>query len=123
MPIADSANKRSITATFIITLNGNFLPVQLIYVSKITQKFPRRKFQDLFSFSVNSSHLNNSTVSVRVMEEIVAPYVEEQPKSLQLPRQAALIIMDMFRGQVAAEVLDILCKAPANMTNFFNHWI
>ena len=68
----------------------------------------------------------NTTKSIKVTEEIVVPYVEEQRRSLQLPNQAVLIIMDVFRGQMAAEVLDTLrahniylCKAPANMTHLF----
>ena len=42
--IAGSTYKRNITATFIITLSGNFLPMQLIYAGKTTQSLPRFKF-------------------------------------------------------------------------------
>ena len=73
--------------------------------------------------SINPSHFSNTTESIKVIEEIVVPYVEEQRRSLQLPNQAELTIMDVFRGQTTAEVLHILgahnislCKVPANMT-------
>ena len=37
--IAGSTNKRMITATFAITLSGNFLPIQLIYGGKTSKKY------------------------------------------------------------------------------------
>ena len=46
--IAGSADKRRITGTFVITLNGHFLPLQLIYGGKINQSLPRYKFPILF---------------------------------------------------------------------------
>ena len=42
--IAGSSDKRSITGTFTITLNGHFLPMQLIYGEKTKQSLPRFKF-------------------------------------------------------------------------------
>ena len=38
--IAGSADKRSITGTFVITLNGDFLPLQLIYGGKTKRGLP-----------------------------------------------------------------------------------
>ena len=40
VPIAGSADKRMITATFSITLTGEFLPVQLIYGGKANKSIP-----------------------------------------------------------------------------------
>ena len=37
--IAGSTDKRSITGTFVITLDGRFLPMQLIYGGKTQQTF------------------------------------------------------------------------------------
>ena len=123
MPTAGSADKCSIIAT-IITLNRDFLLMQLIYVGKTIQTFARFKFPDSFSLSVNPSHFSNTTISIKVIEEIVVPYVEEQRRLLQLPNQAVLITKEVFRGQMTAEALDILrahkiylCKAPTNMTH------
>ena len=65
-----------------------------------------------------------TTISIKVREEIVVPYVEEQRRLLQLPNQAVLITKEVFRGQMTAEALDILrahkiylCKVPTNMTH------
>ena len=100
--------------------------MQLIYAGKTIQRFPRFKFSDSFWLSINPSHFNNTTASIKAIEEIVVPFVEEQCRSLQLPNKAAFIVMNMFRGQMAAEVLHILrartiylCKVPANMTHLF----
>ena len=49
-----SADKRSITGTFAISFDGNFLPVQLIYGGKVTQNLPRFEFPKGLSLSTNS---------------------------------------------------------------------
>ena len=85
MPNAGSTKKRSITATFLVTYNGDFHPRQLIYEGKTIQSFSRFSFPDSFPFTVNRSHFNNTAESIKTKEEIVVPYVEEQRRSLQLP--------------------------------------
>ena len=47
--IAGSSDKRSITGTFTIILNGHFLLMQLIYGGKTKQNLPRFTFPDGFS--------------------------------------------------------------------------
>ena len=42
-------DKRAITATFTITLDGNFLGMQLIYGGKINQSLPQHQFPKEFS--------------------------------------------------------------------------
>ena len=49
VPITRSTDKRMITATFMITLNGKFLPLQLIYCGKTVKSIQRVKFSSLFS--------------------------------------------------------------------------
>ena len=46
--IAGSSDKRSITSTFTVTLDGPFLPMQLIYGGKTKQSLPRFKFPEDF---------------------------------------------------------------------------
>lgn len=71
--IAGSADKRSITGTFSITLSGDFLNVQLIYGGKTNQSLPRYKFPDGFSLSVNEKHFSNSNESIKLLKEIIIP--------------------------------------------------
>ena len=93
--IAGSSDKRSITGTFTITLDGKFLPLQLIYGGKTKQSLLRYKFP-------------------------------EERDCLNKPNQPALLILDVFRGQMTKDVTDLLLqnkiffvKVPNNMTQLF----
>ena len=46
--ITGSSDNRCITGTFVITLEGDFLPLQLIYGGKTKQSLPRYKFPESF---------------------------------------------------------------------------
>ena len=103
--IAGSADKRSITGTFSITLSGNFLPVQLIYGGKTNQSLPRYKFPDEFSLSVNEKHFSNTKESIKLLKEIIIPYVEKERIALGLEsEQKALVVMNVFTGQMTADI-------------------
>ena len=116
--IKGADDKRSITSTFAITLAGEFLPMQLIYGGKTLQSLPRYKFPDSFSLSVNETHYSNRKESVKLLEEIIIPYVEAVRTSRQLdPNQKALMIMDVSTGQMTSEVLDLLEDSNILVTN------
>ena len=124
--IIGSSNKRSITGTFIVTLDGQFLPMQLIYGGKTLESLPNFEYPDSFSLSVNPKHFSNIQESIKVVMEIVVPYAENQRKELQKPYQAALLILDVFRGQITEDVTSLLQKhnillvlVPNNMTHMF----
>ena len=63
---AGSSNKRTIIATFAVSLSGHFLPPQLIYGRKTTQSLPKEEFPKSFSFSVNPTHKSNSQESSKL---------------------------------------------------------
>ena len=125
--IAGSADKRSITATFAVTLAGTFLPMQLIYGGKTEKSLPRYKFPDGFSLSVNPKHFSNTAESIKLLNEVIIPYVKKQRLDLGLePEHKALVIMDVFTGQMTSDVTKLLddnhilvTKVPANMTRFY----
>ena len=102
--IAGSTDKRSITGTFVITLvitlDGLFLPMQLIYGGKTQQSLPRFKFPDDFSLSCNPKNFSNTEESIKLIKEVLLPYIEDQRKQLGKPNQSVLLIMDVFRGQI-----------------------
>ena len=60
---------------------------------------------------------------INYINEIIVPYVEAQRDALQNPTQAALVIMDNFKGLVTTTLNDLLeahnivCLLPANTTN------
>ena len=119
-----SCDKRSITATFSITISGKILPIKLIYGGKTTKSLPRFKFPNDFSLSVNKTHYSNEKEACKLIEEILVPNIEKVRQEKNLPvSQKALVIMDVFSGQITSVVLDcfkdnkieVVC-VPANMT-------
>ena len=128
VPIIGMSDKRMITATFAITLNGTFLPMQLIYGGKTKQSLPRGvRFPDSFSLSVNEKHYSNEKEVLKHLEEVINPYIIAERERLGVGReQAALVIMDVFRGQMTDPVFQKLDdnntklrKVPANMTYLY----
>ena len=124
--IAGATDKRSITGTFVITLDGQFLPIQLIYGGKTRQSLPRFKFPEGFSLSFNPKHYSNTEESLKLIDEILLSYINSQRKILQNPKKEALLIMDVFRGQVTDDVTKRLkdnniyvVLVPNNMTHIF----
>ena len=120
-------DKRTITATFVITLSGEFLPMQLIYRGKTLQSLPRYQFPQSFSLSINPKHYSNTTESLKLLNEIITPYVKKIRSSEGIPNdQYSLVKMDVFTGQKASEVLDLLnankilvTNVPPNMTKYY----
>ena len=127
VPIKGLTDKRNITLTFTITLNGEFLPLQVIYSGKTNARgfvFPKT-----FCISHNPKHWSNEKETLNLLNEVVNPYVHvvKTRAALRLdPGQKALMIWDVFKGQMTDVVksrlaeLDIfLVAVPANMTHIF----
>ena len=109
VPIKGSTEKRRITATFTITLDGHFLPVQLIYGGKTSKSLPRVNFHKSFSLSANPKHYSNEQELIKVLEKIIIPYLRKEREQLKMEKdQAALLIMDVFKGQMTSPILEIL---------------
>ena len=125
--IAGSTDKRMITATFVITLSGHFLPIQLIYGSKTKKSIPAVKFPDEFHVTANPKHYSNEKESLEMMRKIIIPYVEEERRRLHLSNShPAVLIMDVFKGQMTDTVKKVLKenrilleKVLANLTYLF----
>ena len=73
--------------------------MQLIYGGKTKQSLSRFKFPDGFSLSCNPKHFSNAMESIKLVNEIIIPYVQSQRKKLGKSKQATLVIMN-FRGQL-----------------------
>ena len=97
--------------TFAISVEGEFLPIHLIYAGKTVQSFPRYKFPKEFCLNVIPKHFSNTKESLKYFEEVILPYVKDQRLKLGLPEnQKTLIIMDEFTGQTTADVVDCYKK-------------
>ena len=101
--------------------------MQLIYGGKTNQSLPRFKFPDTFSLSVNEKHYSNTEESLKLLNEVIIPYVEKVRSLGEISEdQHALVIMDVFTGQMTSEVLNLLrdnkillTNIPPNMTKFY----
>ena len=124
--IEGSSDKHSITGTFAISLHGDFLPMQPIYGGKTSQSLPRYRFPKGFCLSFNPKHFSNTNESIKFLKKIITPYVVKQRQLLKCQvDQKALVIMDVFTGQMTAEVLNayeeaniLIINVPANMKKY-----
>ena len=124
--ISGTSNKKSITGTF-IALDGHCLKFQLIHGGKTRRSLPKFKVTKEFSLSANEKHFSNTQESLKILREIVIPYVNQQRQETKLSLDhPALLILNVFRGQLTNEVLremkehDIgMYQVPANMTHLF----
>lgn len=123
-------DKRNITLTF-VSLSGEFLPFQIIYAGKTTASQPRGfKFPKGFCISQNSQHWSNEQETLKLIDEVVNPYVVKKRHDLKLAEtQKALMVCDAFKGQKTEAVEQKLTSynielvtVPANMTHFFSPW-
>jgi len=108
-------------------MDGKFLPMQIIYGGKTKKSIPKIDFPDSFHVTANPKHYSNEEESLKMMEHIIIPYVQKERKLLNLPvDHSALLIMDVFKGQMTDPVKEILKKnhiilqkVPANLTYLF----
>ena len=125
--IEGNSDKRCITGTFAITMHDEFLHVHLICKGKTVQSLPRFKFPRKFCLSANEKHFSNRYESMKHLEEVIVPYFKKQRSIEGLDEsRKALVIMDVFTGQMTPEVLDsykaysiCVINVPANMTKYY----
>ena len=125
------SDKRNITLTFVIMLAGEFLPLQIINFMVVRQTDATREIFNFFRafvfLTTRNIGLMRKKPLAKLIDTIIVPYIVKQRSELNLPTtQKALVIWDVFKGQVTQTVLDKLksldCEfvaVPANMTHFF----
>lgn len=128
VPITGLTDKRNITLTFTVSLSGEFLPLQIIYGGKTKASLLRGfKFPKGFCLTQNPKHWSNEQETMKLIKEIINPYVVKTRNRLGLSEtQWALVVWDVFKGQVTDKVKQMLTSlhielvtVPANMTHFF----
>ena len=103
------------------------LPFQLIYKGKTQRSLPIVDFPDGFCLSHNEKHWSNEKETVRLIEQVLVPYIKKSKKEKVIPNdQKSLLIWDAFKAQSTANVFDVLSKheiesvmVPKNMTHLF----
>ena len=104
-----------------------FLTIELIYGGKNLQSLPRFEFPKAFPLSANEKYFSNTKESLKFLDEFIIPYVTSECKRKELDvNHPALLLMDVFRGQMTDPVLSklrensiFLFRVPPNMTNLF----
>ena len=127
VPIKGIDDKRQITATFAISMSGEFLPIQVIYEGKTKRCLPKYTFPASFDATFSENHWSNTEKSLSFFNKIVFPHFKNVRKAKGYPdEQMSLIIMDTFKGQDNDEVAKLCRKnncaliiVPHNLTNKF----
>lgn len=128
VPIKGLTDKRNITLTFVVSLSGEFLPMQIIYGGKTAASQPCGfQFPKGFCLSQNPKHWSNEEETLKLINEVINPYLVRKRAELKLDKtQKALVVWDVFKGQMTEVVKQKLSSynielvaVPANMTHFF----
>ena len=125
VPLAGVDDKRQITAVFGATLEGQFLPPQIIYQGKTEACLPRIRFPSDWHVTYTPNHWANELTTLDYIEKTILPYVSKKRKEKGLhTEQRALCIFDNFKAQLTTEVLNLLevnhvdtVFIPANCTD------
>lgn len=122
--VAGLNDKRQITATFGASLDGTFLPMQVLYQGKTDRSYPKFVFPDGFDIFHTPNHWVNEVTCLGFFEKIVFPYIDKVRRAMEAPNQKALLIMDNFSGQTTDDILEklkekgiVLVMVPANTTD------
>lgn len=125
IPIKGVSDKRAITLNFVVTLANDFLPMQVIYTGKTKASQPRDfKFPPEFCVTQNPRHWSNEIESLKLINEVILSYITKKQEELELPpNQKALLIWDVFRGQMTdnKRLVELNIEyVYVNMTHFFS---
>ena len=103
--------------------------MQIIYAGKTTACHPRGvHFPAGFLVSQNVRHWSNEEETLKLIDTVLHPYVVKKSPEAGLPEdQRALVVWDVFKGQMMDKVKDKLATlnfelgaVPASMTHSFN---
>ena len=95
--VINTGDKHQIMAMFCGTIQGAFLPVQVIYTGKTERCHPKFKFPHITHLP---KHWLNEKTMQQYIESIILPYVHSVWDSPEVDEQPGLIIMDNFKVQL-----------------------
>ena len=99
-------DKRQITAVLAGTLNGDFLPCQIIYQGTTTRCLPRYDFPNNWHITYSANYWSNEETMTEYVDNVLNPYIAEKRMSLNLSKDyPALIIFDNFKAQCTSAFL------------------
>ncbi len=125
IPIANSDDKRQITAVVAATMTGEYLPVQLVFKGKTPRSHPKVEVPNGWDIWHSDNHWSNENTMKRYIEKIVVPFIVSKRKALKVENtHPALALFDCFKGQTTANIQSLLLEnniiailIPANCTD------
>ena len=106
--IAAINDKRQITVTLAATMSGELLPLQLLYQGKTDRCHPKFSFPSGFDLWHTPNHWANEETTIRLIKNVIIPYIRSVRDESSAPDQAALVIYDVFKGHMGEEVQSLL---------------
>ena len=86
IPIANSDDKRQITAVLAITLAGEFLPPQMIYQGKTPRCHPKVSYPEDWDVWHSANHWSTEETMIRYLEKVIVPFVSRKREALKLDK-------------------------------------
>ena len=106
--VAALNDKRQATSTAAVTLDGQFLPFQILYQGKTDRCHPMYTYPHGFDVFHMPNHWANGETVVGYVKNVILSYVQEIRSQLSSPDQYGLVIFDVFRGHLVPEVDEVL---------------
>ena len=106
--IANSDDKRQITAVFAATMTDEYLPVQLIYKGTTSRCHPKVVFPEAWDIFHSKNHWSNEVTMRKYIQNIIVPFVNNKQLLKLKKSHPALAIIDCFQGQTTSGILDLL---------------
>ena len=107
VPIIGLDDERQITATFVVSATGSFLPIQLIYPGKLKRCLPKFTFPSNFHVTSKPNHWSNLEKCEDLFKVIVFPYLSAKKKE-PIPGRPALLDYHVYFQRSRNET--IMCK-------------
>ena len=92
---------------------------------KKTQSLPKYEFSKSFFLSANPTHYSNSKEPIKLIENF-GTVLHKEMTGLGSYNQKALIIFDVFTGQMTTEIKEVIethnltvVNVPTNMTKYY----
>ena len=109
IPIAGLGDKRQITATVSVTMSGEMLPLQVLYAGTTERCHPAYAFPPTFDIWHTPNHWANTQTTIRLINNVVLPYVATVRERIELPTDyPAIVIFDAFKGHKGPEIDTLL---------------
>ena len=110
-------DKRQITAVFCASIQGDFLPIQLIFKGKTSRCHPNFKFPEWWHITHSPKRWSNEEIMLQYIDHIVLPYINGVREMLGDESLAALVVMDNFKGQTTEDENVHVVYLPPNATD------